>query len=761
MEKIASSNGKTDLQSLQSGYVSRLLVLLLYIVIGLGAVLLYLNKLNMDLVESVTKESASHYVKLLAEFRTLYTSEVVNTAREAGLNISHDYHSKDKSIPLPATLSMLLIEKLEDKGTNVKANLFSPYPFPWRNNNKSLDTFEKSAWVSLNANPQQPVSSVEIVDGVLSMRYAVADIMRPQCVNCHNTHPDTPKSDWKAGDVRGVLEVIEPLDTGFSKVRQIFLQMVLLISALLLLASFAAVVILRHLKRRHVELHELNGQLHEEMEKKQSAINALHEAQKHEELAKDEAIHAKEQALIAKDEAVAANKAKSQFLANISHEIRTPMNAILGYNQILQRDTSLNKDQENSLSIIGRSGEHLLGLINDVLDISKIEANVIEVSNDEFDLQELCHTLSDMFELKAKQKELDWRIVNEFALPSLIVKGDSGKLRQILINLIGNAIKFTESGYVQFSVTPVKDNLFRFCVIDSGPGIDQAHHKTIFDAFNQGERASQAGGTGLGLAISRRYLTLMGSEIHIESKIDEGAKFYFDLELEVLEEQPSEIENRQVSKLKEGQNVTILVLDDIAINRHLLCRMLNDIGFKTFSAETGYQAIKIMRENKIDLIFSDMMMPVMSGEEFLQKLREFNTETKVVAFSASSLQVDVSYYEQKGFDSYLSKPFRFEDVYDLIKELVNVEYEYRTETKKDQHQADLDTWRTLCAENQGRIGKLIDYCQLYQITEIEEQFAQWLAEDPRAEGLVSAMKPYVHNYDLDGLVEFLEGLKHG
>ena len=723
-------------------------------------VFLYLKKLNMDFIESLKQESASQYIELLTEFRTLYTSQVVKTAVASGLTISHDYHSKPKAIPLPATLSMLLIEKLDQGGAHVKANLYSPYPFPWRADVRGdLDDFGQYAWQQLNQSPTQAVIRVEKYKGQLSLRYAVADLMRPDCVNCHNSHPDTPKNDWRVGDVRGVLEVIEPLDSGVTNAKQIFYQMVAMISTLLILSLLGGFAIIRQIQRQHTRVNELNAQLQSEIEEKHKANSALQHAQQQSELAKDEALHAKELADIAKEEAISANKAKSQFLANISHEIRTPMNAILGYNQILQRDPKITKDQENSLSIIAKSGEHLLALISDVLDISKIEANVIDVSNLEFDLQDMCNTLSDMFELKASQKNLDWQTVNQFALPTLMVKGDAGKLRQILINLIGNAIKFTESGFVQFVVAPQKlPNRFRFEVIDSGPGIDKKYHQTIFDAFEQGDRSSHVGGTGLGLSISKRYLSLMGSELILESEPGKGAKFYFELELEVLENQTLAKPRQQVSHLLPGQERKILVLDDIEINRHLLCRMLDDIGFHTISAESGQEALDILENEPVDLIFSDMMMPHMSGEEFLLQFRRFNQDTKVVAFSASSMQVNESYYKSRGFDSYLSKPFRFEDVYSLIKDLLHVEYEYRQVGGQTQSSPDLLAWKQICVDNQDKIATLIDYCELYQITEIETLLDAWLRESSEVDSFVSSIRSYIQRYDLEGLSEYLQGL---
>ena len=217
---------------------------------------------------------------------------------------------------------------------------------------------------------------------------------------------------------------------------------------------------------------------------------------------------------------------------------------------------------------------------------------------------------------------------------------------------------------------------------------------------------------------------------------------------------------RLVSHLKPNQDKTILVIDDIEINRHLLCRMLDDIGFHTVNTGSAKHALTMLKDNEVDLIFTDMMMPDMSGDEFLAVFRKFDQNTPVVAFSASSLQVNVDYYTAKGFDSYLSKPFRFEDVYQLIKELIHVEYQYRSELMEEEQAPDLASWKRLCLDNQDKIAALIAFCALYQITEIENLLDEWLSSVPESESFVNTLRSYVGKYDLEGLEAFLTGLKN-
>ena len=232
---------------------------------------------------------------------------------------------------------------------------------------------------------------------------------------------------------------------------------------------------------------------------------------------------------IAMEEAEHANKAKSTFLANMSHEIRTPMNAILGYTQILERASDLPMHHHRSVESIGQSGDHLLGLINDVLDISKIEAGREEFNASDFDLQVLVTGLGSMFEMRCREKNLKWKshenIVTDY------VTGDESKLRQVLINLLGNAVKFTQEGEVTLSVESVEDEQVRFEVRDTGPGIPKEQQAAIFEPFHQEKEGIRYGGTGLGLAISLRYVELMGGVVDIGSESGNGAHFFFTLPL--------------------------------------------------------------------------------------------------------------------------------------------------------------------------------------------------------------------------------------
>ncbi len=725
-----------------------LTILTLLFFVGSIFIFFHLKKLNLELIESITTQSSHQYVEVLEEFRSLYTSEVVATVSAMGIEVTHDYHLKKNAIPLPATLSLLLGERMGLKDGNLKARLYSAYPFPWRENTGGLTgQFEQDAWQALNKMPDKPVIKIESVDGILSVRYAIADIMRENCVECHNSHPDTPKKGWQLGDVRGVLEVIQPLEMGIKKVNDIFFQMVCMITILIISGMGGFYFTIKRLKSSNESLDQVNLELNTKIEQQKTTESKLYQAT-------EKAVIAKEQANLSKEEAVAANKAKSVFLANISHEIRTPMNAILGYTQILQRESDLTDDQQLSLSIIGKSGEHLLGLINDVLDLSKIEAGASNVNLAPFDLIDLCNTLGDMFTLKAQQKGLVWKINIDLPVTHLTVLGDEGKIRQVLINLVANAIKFTDKGYVSFSLCCEKDDVFCFEITDSGMGIEKSQQSVIFDAFNQGNISQELGGTGLGLTISRKYLQLMKSELSVDSTVNQGSKFYFDIKLPVVESDLKTEQQQHVEHLEQGQFKRILVIDDVQVNRTILNRMLTDVGFDVIEAENGLDALNKLQDCDVDLIFTDLMMPIMGGREFLEQNKKLKPEIPIIAISASSLEYDPEYYIALGFASYISKPFHFNDIYALLKEILNVRFVYQA--LQEQSSTNINTELQDFCLPADKIEEIVEKCHSYQISDVEMLLAQLALANSGHDAYFEKLTAFVQSYDLDGLASYLQ-----
>jgi PAS domain S-box-containing protein len=381
----------------------------------------------------------------------------------------------------------------------------------------------------------------------------------------------------------------------------------------------------------------------------------------------------------AKTAAENANRMKSEFLANMSHELRTPLNAVLGFTQLLGSDKNLTEGQLEKIGIVSRSGEHLLSLINDILDISKIEAGKVDLHESVFDLARFVDDIREMFSLRCKKAGLTLYVELAGELPRA-VRGDLGKLRQVMINLVGNAVKFTDEGGIGIIVGPDAGKV-RFSVTDSGKGIPSGELELIMQPFTQASTTDNEGGTGLGLAISSRYVQMMGGSLSVQSEVGKGSTFSFAIELpETDEPVPASGEAPVAIALKKGTEVTALIVDDKELNRLVLKEMLGGAGFATIEAENGKVAYELARERKPDLVFMDIKMPVMDGYESMRLIREDEATRgiPVFALTASAFVNDERKILESGFAGFLAKPFKRSALFQLIRDRTGVELEYET-----------------------------------------------------------------------------------
>ncbi len=761
------------------------LLWLALVLIGISLwMVLYTYQASERMVRQYATDSAKAHATSLTQFRNFYTDELTPRAMEAGLHITHDYKDRKNALPLPASLMIDFGHYLSkvDGGTQVK--LYSDLPFPWRVKERQLDDFQIQALAHLKKNPDVPFVREEVIGGKRMLRYAQADRLTLRCVACHNSYPNSPRTDWKTGDVRGALEVVLPVTEWQLASLGVLNRTFFVLLTMLFLGLLLVWVLVRRFRQALLNSRKLSAerqdairQLSEEIterklvahqmrlseSKLQSIFSSVPEAvvvtdgrgrivqcnaatetifgytiaelkdqqvtilvdseddaqhggsmqgflqigQKSvnnlprvlqgrrkdgqlfslrltvSEMPVDNEVHfvgvmqdftdietARILLIEAKEKAEKDNLMRGEFLANMSHEIRTPMNGIVGMTE-LAMETSDKDAQKEYLTLARDSANHLLHIINQILDFSKIEARAVELELQEVSPGQLVRDTARSLEQLARVKGVDLEVDIASAVPEFALL-DPVRVRQVLTNLIGNAIKFTQVGTVTVSAHSLPGQvqgqcILRISITDTGVGFDPVRTASLFNPFTQadGTVTRSFGGTGLGLAITRRLVQLMGGEISATSQPGLGASFTVTMPVTRVDFDP--LANKGLASPSEQlaapiyqKPVSVLLVEDHDINRKLAEIMLHRMGFRYVSANDGLQALDIMEKDRFDLVLMDVMMPVMDGITALKLLRERESgtelRTRVLMVTAHAMTGDRERFLSAGADGYVSKP---------------------------------------------------------------------------------------------------------
>jgi signal transduction histidine kinase/CheY-like chemotaxis protein len=453
--------------------------------------------------------------------------------------------------------------------------------------------------------------------------------------------------------------------------------------------------------------------------------------------------------------ALASSRSKSTFLANMSHEIRTPMNAVLGYAQLLRRDAGLDDVQRDAVNAILTSGSHLMNQINEVLDFSKIESGVFELHRSDFDLNATLRDLERMFRSRCREKHLAL-VISELPAAQAWVHGDAIKLQQILVNLLGNAVRFTSVGEIALRARVEDSGWYRFEVIDTGPGVAEADRERIFEPFYQSLSLASLGGSGLGLAIAKRQAELMGGELSVTSEPGAGSVFAFRAPLSPASDGGVRITERDAARwtLLPGPPLGILVVDDIAINRDVLARILRDAGCVSHEAASAADAMQMMKSRLIDVVFMDIRMPEIDGLAGVGMMDQLAKPPKVIAYTAAAFEQDREQLLAAGCDGIVHKPIDIDKVFETLAKVSDREFARGPIAgDEDSSLRALDFARLRVPP--ALLQRMVTAAELHSATVLKACLLELRADDPEQDLLARHLRHHLRAYDMNSIARVL------